>query len=147
MNYGINILIRKTMYYDIKLSVEKEVPSKNMGTTLKVVTEQYICDTDNVGSAFYKVMELYNNECEVLSVSASKIQEIVNDKVEDKPFFKAKLSDVYTNDEGEEKESQFVVLVCAKDITEAHSLMQEYIKQGYDMQMIGINKTKILDII
>lgn len=140
------------MYYEVKLSVEKEVPCKpsKAGATAsetKQVNECYICECDNIAEAYYKANELYNNDCEVYSIVASKIKEIVNTKVEDKPFFKATIVDIYLDDEGNEKEQKSVVLVCAKDVAEATAIMTEYLKQGYNMGMIGVNRTKILDLI
>lgn len=139
------------MYYEIKLTVGKEVPCKasKAGATAsetKQVGEHYISDCDNVADAYYKTLELHPT-CEVKSVAVSKIKEIVNDKVENKPFFKATVTDVFTDDEGNEKENKYYILVCAKDVSEATKLMTEYLSQGYDMQLIAITRTKILDLL
>ena len=53
----------------------------------------------------------------------------------------------FTDDEGNEKDSKYFVLVCAKDIPEANKIMDEYLKQGFDMKLDGIVRTKILDVI
>lgn len=140
------------MYYEVKLSVEKEVPCKpsKAGATaceLKQVNEHYICECENALEAYYKANELYNNKCEVYSITSSKIKEIVNTKTEDKPFFKATIVDIYLDDAGEEKERKSAVLVCATDVKEATKIMEDYLKQGYNMGMIGISRTKILDLI
>lgn len=139
------------MYYEIKLTVGKEVPCKasKTGATAsetKQVGEHYISDCDNVADAYYKTLELHPT-CEVKSVAVSKIKEIVNDKVENKPFFKATVTDVFTDDEGNEKENKYYILVCAKDVSEATKLMTEYLSQGYDMRLIAITRTKILDLL
>ena len=63
----------------------------------------------------------------------------------DKPYNEIK--DTFTDDEGNEKDSKYFVLVCAKDITEANKIMDEYLKQGFDMKLDGIVRTKILDVI
>lgn len=140
------------MYYEVKLSVEKEVPCKpsKAGATaceLKQVNEHYICECENALETYYKANELYNNKCEVYSITASKIKEIVNTKTEDKPFFKATIVDIYLDGAGEEKEQKSAVLVCATDVKDATKIMEDYLKQGYNMGMTGINRTKILDII
>lgn len=140
------------MYYEVKLSVEKEVPCKpsKTGATaceLKQVNEHYICECENALEAYYKANEIYDNKCEVYSITASKIKEIVNVKTDDKPFFKATIVDIYLDDAGEEKEQKSVVLVCATDVKEATKIMEDYLKQGYNMGMIGVNRTKILDVL
>lgn len=131
------------MFYEIKLKVQKE----NAKGEMKEVSEHYITDVGLFSEAEQKGMELYNNDCDVFSVIRSKIKEIVNEKQEEKPFFKATVTDTFTDDEGNEKDSKYFVLVCAKDIPEANRIMDEYLKQGFDMKLDGIMKTKILDVI
>lgn len=131
------------MFYEIKLKVQKE----NAKGEMKEVTEHYITDVELFAEAEQKGMELYNNDCDVFSVIRSKIKETVNGKQEEKPFFKATVTDTFTDDEGNEKDSKYFVLVCAKDIPEANKIMDEYLNQGFDMKLDGIVKTKILDVI
>lgn len=140
------------MFYEVKLTVEKEVPCKpsKAGATaceLKQVNEHYICECENALEAYYKANELYNNKCEVYSIAISKIKEIVNTKTDDKPFFKATIVDILIDDTGEEKEQKSAVLVCAKDVNEATRIMEDCLKQGYSMGLIGINRVNILDLI
>lgn len=133
------------MFYEVKLRVEQE----NSKGELKQVTEHYIVDgCEFFAEAEVKAMEEYNNDCEVFSIIQSRIREIVNDKEESKPFFKATITETFTNDDGTEKENKYPVLVCASDIKEANKLMEEYLKQGLsDMRLDGIVKTKILDVL
>lgn len=133
------------MFYEVKLRVEQE----NSKGELKQVTEHYIVDgCEFFAEAEVKAMEEYNNDCEVFSIIQSRIREIVNTKEESKPFFKATITETFTNDDGSEKENKYPVLVCASDIKEANKLMEEYLKQGLsDMRLDGIVKTKILDVL
>lgn len=63
-------------------------------------------------------------------------------------FYELKLKTKKLADNGDEKEMKYTVLVCAKDITEANNLMQDYMRQGLeDMRLDAIQKTKILDIL
>lgn len=133
------------MFYEAKLRVERE----NKKGELKQVSEHFIIDgIDLFCEAEARAMEQYNGECDVFAINRSKIKEIVNQKEEDKPFFKATLIDVFTNDDGTEKETPYPVLVCATDLTEANKLIEEYMKQGMqDFRLEGIVKTKILDVL
>lgn len=133
------------MLYEVKLRVEQE----NSKGELKQVTEHYIVDgCEFFAEAEVKAMEEYNNDCEVFSIIQSRIREIVNTKEVSKPFFKATITETFTNDDGSEKENKYPVLVCASDIKEANKLMEEYLKQGLsDMRLDGIVKTKILDVL
>lgn len=133
------------MYYEIKLRTEK----KNAKGEMKEVTEHYITNVELFAEAEQKGMEMYNNECDVFSIVRSKVSEIVNesDKTDENHFFKATIVDTYTDDSGNEKETKYYVLVAAKDIPEANRRMEDYLRQGFDMKLDGIVKTRILDVI
>lgn len=132
------------MLYEVKVKVKRE----NARGEEKEVSEHYIMDNIELfAEAEAKTMEEFNNECDVFFICRSKIKEIVNQKEIDKPFFKATIVDVITDGNGEEKEIKESVLVCAKDVAEATKLMEDYLKQGFDMSLNGIVKTKILDLL
>lgn len=131
------------MLYEVKIKIERE----NAKGELKQVSEHYIIDNlELFAEAEAKALEEFG-DCDVFFIARSKIKEIVNAKEISKPFFKATIVDVYTSEDGGEKETQYQVLVCAKDIKEANKIMEEYLKQGIDMRLDGITKTKILDIL
>lgn len=131
------------MFYEIKLKVEKE----NSKGEMKEVVEHFITDVGLFAEAEAKGLEQYV-DCDVISITHSKVVEIVNEKEEDKPFYKATLIDIFIDDNGNEKETKYYNLVCAKDITEANRLMQEHMRQGLeDMRLDAIQKTKIIDLI
>lgn len=131
------------MFYEIKLKVEKE----NSKGEMKEVVEHFITDVGLFAESEAKGLEQYV-DCDVISITHSKVVEIVNEKEEDKPFYKATLIDIFIDDNGNEKETKYYNLVCAKDITEANRLMQEHMRQGLnDMRLDAIQKTKIIDLI
>lgn len=132
------------MLYEFKVKVERE----NAKGELKQVSEHYIVDNCELfAEVEAKALEEFGNDCDVFFIARSKIIEIVNQKDIGKPFFKATVVDVFTDDEGNEKETKSQMLVCAKDITEANKIMTEHLKQGYDSQLDSITKTKILDML
>lgn len=132
------------MYYEGKLKVTQT--NEKTGKT-KEITEQYIMDVDLFAEAEMTLMQQYNGDCDVFAIFRSKVREIVNEKEDDKPFFKATIVDVFTNDDGIEKELKYPVLVCAKDMADANKLMEEYLKEGMDMRLEKIERTKILDVL
>lgn len=132
------------MLYEFKVKVERE----NAKGELKQVSEHYIIDgCELFAEVEAKALEEFGAECDVFAITRSKIKEIVNQKDIDKPFFKATVVDVYTDDNGEEKESSYQVLVCGKNVAEATKIIEEYLKTGFDMRLDGIVKTKILDLL
>jgi hypothetical protein len=132
------------MLYEFKVKVERE----NAKGELKQVSEHYIIDgCELFAEVEAKALEEFGANCDVFAINRSKIKEIVNQKDIDKPFFKATVVDVYTDDNGEEKENSYQVLVCGKNVAEATSRIEEYLKSGFDMRLDGIVKTKILDLL
>lgn len=128
------------MFYEIKLKVDKD----NGKGEMKEVVEHFITDVGLFAEAEANGLEQYNGNCDVISITRSNVVEIVNEKEEGKPFYKATLIDIF----GNEKETKYYNLVCAKDITEANRLMQEHMRQGLnDMRLDAIQKTKIIDLI
>lgn len=121
---------------------------KNAKGELKQVSEHCIIDgCELFAEVEAKALEEFGAECDVFAITRSKIKEIVNQKDIDKPFFKATVVDVYTDDNGEEKESSYQVLVCGKNVAETTKIIEEYLKTGFDMRLDGIVKTKILDLL
>lgn len=132
------------MYYELKIKVDKE----NKKGEMKSVTEQFITDCDLFANAEYTGLNEYDGKCDVVAIKRSPIREIVNTKEEGKPFFRATIVQIFTNDDGTEKELLYPVLVCASDMKEANKLMEEYIKAGLnDMKLKEIKETKILDVL
>lgn len=79
---------------------------------------------------------------DVTNIHRTKFKEIV--KAEDKRYYyKVTLSDYFTDDKGKEKEMRYDILIAANDIDDANTIMAEYVKQGYAMQIVSISKTKI----
>ena len=131
------------MFFEAKLRVEKTLDTGEQ----KEVKEHYIMDAELFAEAEKMMFELYpNQKIDVFSIGRSDIREIINDKEDDKPFFKATVIDVFTDDEtGKEKETKYYMLVCAENTVEVTLLVNEYLKQGYNLRLDGIKRVKIID--
>lgn len=134
------------MYYEIKLTTNK--PDMKRSGMMKKVTEQYLVECELFAEAECRGNELYNGNCDVFSIQRSKVKELVNGLDEEKHTYRATIIATYPNEKGGETEMKYVVLVSAKDLTEANSLMQDYIKQGLDdMTLDSIVGTKIISLL
>lgn len=131
------------MFYELTLSVDK----LNEKGEPKRCIEKYITDKMLFAEAEAIGLALYNNECDVTAIKRSKISEIINDKEEDKPFFKAVVCTVITNEDGSEKEVDSHILVCEKDVKSATEKVVEYAKRNFGMELKSISRTKILDFL
>lgn len=133
------------MLFEAKLKVAKPIDTGE----LKEVKEHYILDAELFSDAEKKMFELYPNQAiDVFSIGRSDVTEIINNKEDDKPFFKATIIDVYIDDvTGKEKEVKYYMLVCADNVVDATLLVNEHLKQGYNLRLDGIKRVKIIDYI
>ena len=135
------------MYYEITDRVKRV---KDDGTE-KEVNERYITDCLTFAEAELKGMEAYsadNTDGDVVAVKRSNVKEIVNENEEKQHYFKATIVDIFTDDNGNEKELKYYVLIRADNLTEATSKANDYLRQGIsDMRLDGIVKTNILELL
>lgn len=88
------------------------------------------------------------NSLDVIAVKRSKIKEIANvRKYEDEKVYLSEVEDVYTDDNGEEKSLRYKILFYAKDFDGAKAFISEFIKQGFDMTLVGLKRTRFEDVI
>ena len=133
------------MFFEAKIKVEKTLDSGEVTE----VTEHFILDAELFGEAEKIMFEEYpNHKVDVFAIYRSKIREIINQKEDDKPFFKATVIDIFTDEvTGKEKETKYEILVCAESVAEATAITNEYLKQGYDLRLDEIKRVKIVDYI
>ena len=135
------------MYYEITDRVKRV---KDDGTE-KEVNERYITDCLTFAEAEQKGMEAYsadNTDGDVVAVKRSNVKEIVNENEDKQHYFKATIVDTFIDDNGNEKELKYYVLIRADNLTEATAKANEYMRQGLeDLRLDGIVKTNILELL
>lgn len=116
----------------------------------KEVTERFIVKgVELFAEAEATMLAEYQNECNVVAVKQSKIKDIVNSRMdENEDIYYATLEQYYISETGDEKSIKTDVALFAKDMTDAKSKLDAYLKQGLqDMSIFKITKTKFLDVI
>lgn len=88
----------------------------------------------------------YDNT-DVTSIKRSAIKEIANTGNDDDIIFKATVADIFTDDNGKEKETNYQIAFFAHDIAHAQKFIEEYLKQGYDMRLKEIKETKFSTVL
>ena len=85
---------------------------------------------------------------DIVAVKRSKVRELVNTRqsTEDRIFF-AEIADTRTNDDGEEVQLVYKVALFALDFDAAKKKLEEFLKQGFDMKIVGLKCTKFVDVI
>lgn len=133
------------MFYEGTIKVTK-MDDKGID---KEVKESFIVENVELfGEVEQKLLELYNGECEVIAIKRANIMEIVNQPSEDSKIFKAKLITTFVDEKGKEKEKPYYVLLFAKNIENANSIMKEYVKSGLqDLEIKSISETKYLEVL
>lgn len=117
------------------------------GKKYKRVVTTFILDRELFSQAEYTVTELLENEekngtvfdYEIQSLKCSSIKELATQYTGENTFV-VTLTDVFTDDEGNEKPLKYKVLLWAKDLSEAWERTKELSEQGYDMHIEGIKE-------
>lgn len=135
--------------YEVKL--ERVIQDKK-GNDKKVKETFLVENMVSFGDAETTVQTYWNCECDILAVSLSKVMEVLNyptsEEKEELRVFRAVLIQTFTDDNGEDKESKYHILLWAKDLESAMAEVKAYITQGYgDMSIHSITKSKICEII
>lgn len=87
-------------------------------------------------------------ESDVIAIKRSKAKEIANTREhETDGIWEATVADTYLMDDGSEKTIKYKILFFSKSSDTANAFMNEYLKQGYDMTLVGIKLTPFVDII
>lgn len=87
-------------------------------------------------------------EYDVTNIVRSKATEVANTRqsVDDK-IWVAELIDVFTTDDGEEKEMKYKIFLFSKTFDSALAFITEYMKQGYNMSLVTLKLTKFAELI
>lgn len=135
------------MIYETKCSFIKVDDNGND----KVVKERYIVEeAESFGDAEKQTYDFCDGETDldVIDVKRSKIKEILNSRdTGDDKIFVADIADVQHNDDGEEVELVYKVALFALNVDAAYNYIKSYLKQGYNMTLVGLKKTKYNEVI
>lgn len=117
----------------------------------KVIKERYlIAEAESFGDAEEQTYDFCDGETglDVIDVKRSKIKEILNSRdTGDDKIFVADIADVQHNDDGDEVEIVYKVALFAPNVDAAYNYIKSYLKQGYNMTLVGLKKTKYNEVI
>lgn len=131
-----------------EITIQRIVIDKR-GNDKSVLERYYVENVELFGEAEMKGLELYANNADVVAIKISPILEFVNRRTSDEQFlFNATLESVFTDENEVEKTMRYRVALFAKNIQEATNIVLNYQKGNTeDMTLIGIRKTKFIDIL
>lgn len=130
----------------------RRVIMDNKGNDKSVTEAFFIENCTSWADAEDKMLTYFNSENEVVGMAISKVMEVVNTPTQEEKMdmfvYRAVIASVFTDDDDNEKEMKYPVLLWAKDIDEAMSNVNAYMRQGLeDMSLVSITKTKIVEVI
>lgn len=134
------------MFYE---AVSRRTVKDKNGNDKKILEKFIVNNCELCAEVEQKLLEEFNGENDVTLVKESNLMEFVNDRTEDSQnIFLAKLEATTLDDEGEEKVVTYNVALFCEDISEAHTIMDNYIQQGMgDLEVVSLKKTKIVDLL
>lgn len=130
----------------------RRVIMDNKGNDKSVTEAFFIEHCTSWADAEEKMLAYFNSENEVVGMAISKVMEVVNTPTQEEKMdmfvYRAVIASLFTDDDDNEKEMKYPVLLWAKDIDEAMSNVNAYMRQGLeDMSLVSITKTKIVEVI
>lgn len=135
------------MFFEV---VSKRIVQDTKGND-REISEKFIFENlEFFAEAEQKMYEFYNNENSVVAIKQCKIMEFVNKRQDDEQaIYYATIESIFVDENtGEEKATKYVVGLFAKSIDEANRIANEYMRQGLaDLVLVGIKKTKIVDLL
>lgn len=129
-------------------TIKYETTTKKGNT--KTVRESFLIENaETFNDAEYALYQEFKNETgiDVVSLKRSKIKEIANTNRDTETMFIATLVDVFTDENGIEKELTYNIAFFALNIEEAHNFIRLYAQQGYCMEMKALKQAKFLDVL
>lgn len=127
----------------------KRVVRDKKGNDKEIAEVYFVENAVSFGDAETRVQTYWNCECDVVAVTMSRVMDIVNPRTdEEESIYKAIIASVFIDDNENEKEMKYPVLVFAKSLEEATKRVIGYMDEGLgDMNLHSIAKTKIVEVI
>lgn len=130
----------------------RRVIMDNKGNDKSVTEAFFIEHCTSWADAEEKMLAYFNSENEVVGMAISKVMEVVNTPTQEEKMdmfvYRAVIASIYTDEDDNEKEMKYPVLMWAKSIDDAMTTIKGYIQQGLeDMTLVSLQKTKIVEVI
>ena len=136
-------------HFEVK---SRRVVMDNKGNDKSITEAFFIENCTSWADAEDKMLGYFNSENEVVGMAISKVIEVVNTPTQEEKMdmfvYRAVIASIYTDDDDNEKEMKYPVLLWAKGIDDAMAIVNDYMRQGLDgMSLVSITKTKIVEVI
>lgn len=119
----------------------------------KTIKENYVMqDRETFGDAESCLYNEFKDDrltdFDVIALKRSSIKEIANQRTNDNDLlWIAELQNTFIDDNGVEKITKYKVLFYSQTFDSAKTFISNYIKQGYDLDLVSLKLTKFKDIL
>lgn len=126
------------------ITIDNKGNDKSKKETYVIENQNFFAEVENVLHTEFEA----HTDLDVIAIKRSKVREIVNTRRDaDDRLWMAEMQDVFTDDEGEEKEIKYKVLLYAHSFDDAKSIVTQYAMQGFNMLLVSLKLTKFVDVI
>lgn len=131
-------------FFEIKVNYTRQTGEDNPAS----VSETYLVEALTPSSVEERIMEelktFISGECDVPSIRNKKLFDIIpNGNVED--WYESKVEMITIEDNGNEKRKAVTILVEAKSIQKAVSVLSESL-HNLDCEIVSVKKSKVLGV-
>ena len=118
----------------------------------KSVKEKYIINTndDLFGGVENLLIEKFGTLTgfSICDIKHSKAKEIANKQINsDDLVWRAEVQDTFVGEDGEEKHTKYIIVFFAQTFDTAKAFISEYLRQGYNLELVGLKLTKFIDVL
>lgn len=119
----------------------------------KTIKEKYVVLYEELfGTVEVRLHEKFGHDhadFDVADIKRSNIREVANKREHDDDLlWLATLQDTFVDENtGEEKATNYKVLFFAQTFDTAKTFISEYIRQGYNLELVGLKLTKFIDVL
>jgi hypothetical protein len=126
------------------IDIDEKGNDRNVKENLVIENEESFAKVED------KLYEMYQDmtDIDVIAIKRSKVKEIANkrESIDDK-IWEAIVADYFTDENGVQKELKYKILLYSKTFDGAKAFIGEYLKQGFNMALVGLKCTKFVEVL
>jgi len=103
--------------------------------------------TEAEAKAFVVLNSNSFEDFDVTDIKRSKIREVANkpSSIDDRAFV-TEVRDLFVAEDGAKTEMKYSMLLFARNFDDAKKFISEYLRQGYNLELVGLKESRIVDV-
>lgn len=133
--------------YEIQITfteIDKNGNDRNKKVSLILEHAESFAEAEQIGYDYGSGL----TGIDVVAIKRSKIKEVLNERQsESETLWMAELMDVFIDEDGNEKPIKYKTVLFATTFDKAKAFVSEYIKMGYNLELISLKLTSFNDVL